>query len=246
MLRKSTATAVRKVVPEAKDFLAHHMTHSTRTQDKYYAIYNQREMAMPVVKLIADVMENQSTTFQISKSIHWPKQASDEEMSDEQGNRDSDTDIYHEREQCLRKEETLVEKDEKQTLAEKDKEGSTEGITSTDDKEQFGKEITYVETEDSSFDHHEKEYVANSQVFVNLGHERRSFHQDESNLLLEICEGHKQSGVMVVRMLLDTISKHPRCPKLLLDLEERFGKKEVPKKVVDRVRAEYRRRKRHH
>ena len=71
--RKATTTAVRSVVPESREVLAKHMSHSATTADRYYEIHNTRKMAIPVTKLIRSVMENPQKD--VTKSVHWPNNA---------------------------------------------------------------------------------------------------------------------------------------------------------------------------
>ena len=79
-LRKATSTAVRVAHPEARTMLAKYMTHSPNTADRYYNLYNQREMATPVVKLIASVMEKPAPENE-EKSVHWPKDSEEPETN---------------------------------------------------------------------------------------------------------------------------------------------------------------------
>lgn len=72
-LRKATSTAVRTAIPSSREVLARHMTHNPETADRHYALYNQRELAVPVTNMILAVMEGKSTV-NIMKSIHWPKE----------------------------------------------------------------------------------------------------------------------------------------------------------------------------
>ena len=70
-LRKATSTEVRAAVPEARETLAKHMTHSPATADRHYAFFSQRQIAMPVANLISSVMER-SGPGRVNTSIHWP------------------------------------------------------------------------------------------------------------------------------------------------------------------------------
>ena len=55
---RKTTTAVRSVVPESREVLERHMSHSAATADRYYEIHNTRKMAIPVTEMISSVMEN--------------------------------------------------------------------------------------------------------------------------------------------------------------------------------------------
>lgn len=56
-LRKATSTAARTAIPSSREVLARHMTHNPETADRHYALYNQRELAVPVTNMISAVME---------------------------------------------------------------------------------------------------------------------------------------------------------------------------------------------
>ena len=76
-LRKATSTAVRTAIPNSREVLARHMTHNPETADRHYALYNQRELAVPVTNMISAVMEGKKpakSTANIMKSIHWLKE----------------------------------------------------------------------------------------------------------------------------------------------------------------------------
>ena len=76
-LRKATSTAVRTAIPSSREVLARHMTHNPETADRHYALYNQRELAVPVTNMISAVMEGKKpakSTVNIMKSIHWLKE----------------------------------------------------------------------------------------------------------------------------------------------------------------------------
>jgi hypothetical protein len=76
-LRKATSTAVRTAIPSSREVLARHMTHNPETADRHYALYNQRELAVPVTNMISAVMEGKKpakSTANIMKSIHWLKE----------------------------------------------------------------------------------------------------------------------------------------------------------------------------
>ena len=60
-LRKATSTAVRAAVADARETLA----------DRHDALFNQRQIAMPVANLISSVMEK-SGPGRVNTSIHWP------------------------------------------------------------------------------------------------------------------------------------------------------------------------------
>jgi hypothetical protein len=53
------------------------MTHNPETADRHYALYNQRELAVPVTNMISTVTEGKKpakSTANIMKSIHWLKE----------------------------------------------------------------------------------------------------------------------------------------------------------------------------
>ncbi|CAG2217194.1 unnamed protein product [Mytilus edulis] len=72
-IRKATSTHVRAAVPGSREVLARHMTHAAQTADRYYALYDREQLAMPVSTLISSVMEHaRSNTIQ--HSLQWPKE----------------------------------------------------------------------------------------------------------------------------------------------------------------------------
>ncbi|VDI23172.1 Hypothetical predicted protein [Mytilus galloprovincialis] len=100
-LRKATPTAVRTLIPASREILARHMTHNPETADRHYALYQHRELAVPVTNMIAAVMEGNQTQLtkiqtamnsdnqvvhdimqgNITKSIHWPKDNTDNDST---------------------------------------------------------------------------------------------------------------------------------------------------------------------
>ena len=60
LLRKSISTKVRKQAPWCRESLARQMNHKPRTADEYYQIYDIRQSALSVTKLIETVMEKSS------------------------------------------------------------------------------------------------------------------------------------------------------------------------------------------
>jgi hypothetical protein len=78
-LRKATSTADRAVIPSSREVLAKHMTHNPETTAIHYALYNQRELAVPVTNMISAVMEGKTQQLDnILKSIEMNPESTEE------------------------------------------------------------------------------------------------------------------------------------------------------------------------
>ncbi|CAC5393025.1 unnamed protein product [Mytilus coruscus] len=80
-LRKATVTHVRAENPGSRENLARHMAHDPKTAEKYYQVYNSHQMAVPMSKLITNVMENRKD--ELKKTIHWPKEGQTQDGQEE-------------------------------------------------------------------------------------------------------------------------------------------------------------------
>lgn len=224
-IRKATATAVRSVAPQTREVLAKHMSHSTETADRYYALHNQREMARPVGQLIQSVMIDGN--FKTQKSVHWPKPKPGIRLlppCGEKNNSETDEEynytegIDYRTPPCAKKGEIETEEDNNQT------EGY-ENIPSP----------VYDPNLALSADEDEHKQT----------HKRRAFSKQEAETLIRLCSTNLESGNLYKSDIMTTVTSTQEGRLLVLKLKDSLAGKDLWKTIVDRVHVERRRRKTH-
>ena len=90
-LRKAIVTCVRREEPLARDALAKHMAHQPTTADRYYHLQRQRDLALPISRLITHTMTRPSA--QELPALEEPPQIPSTSRQSPAGDEDPEQDI---------------------------------------------------------------------------------------------------------------------------------------------------------
>lgn len=250
-IRKSTSTAVREAFPESRELLARHMSHSTGTADKYYALHDQQKLARPIGNLIESVMHRRQS--QVQKSIHWPSTSHEitesenqEEGIVEAGQSGQETEwVMHRRQEQVQKSIQWPSTSHEIAESGKEEEGIVKAGQSGEDTEDYSEtEITKPDSPlndlNLALSDEEKFQVVKFQEY----HKRRSFSEDEAQSLIRLCEGNLRSGQLKKLDIMTRLQETQEGRILILKIKERNANRDFWKMIVDRIHAERRRRKR--
>ena len=246
-IRKSTATHVRQECPSSRETLARHMTHSTITADRHYALINARNNALEMTKLISSVMVPKR-----AKIIELPDNADVDTVTTTQPDESVNTSAKIDDKEIT---DVPITKCPKQMKIESSihwpkvpRDELDENLT--EDKRDDVEVQNELEIEDDT-ESKEEDYREILDDLINVEiekpqtetHKRRSFSTEESTELLQICEDLiAQENVSIVTIL-DCMQRADRGIELLDLFQRKFGKGYL-KKIYDRLRCELRRRKR--
>ena len=256
-IRKSTVTHVRKQHPESRESLAAHMSHRATTADKYYAMINRVENAVPMSKLISSVMERRSTRTQIARSIHWPKDDRQDETSsqvlekDDQNTSNKTVEVSSERSSADRS----ISRDQTDDIT--DHSISEKEIVNTSDtgKKETDPTSDVDSNQTEEYDSKEDIQPPQSPLFSNdivsyeseedltmTEHKRRSFTKKESETLIALCDSLLEEGNITKASITHVLKRCEEGRKLFSEVKNRFKGTDFVKKLVDRVHYERRRR----
>jgi len=217
-LRKATSTAVRAAVPEARETLAKHMTHSPATADRHYALFSQREIAMPMANLISSVME---------KPCHG--RPSRELLAIENAQKKQDTLQANSQVKQLYHENIPTSKDgDKAHTAEDLREGEKEEESDNDSN----KTLVYDETDEGP----------TCSIDV---HKRRTFTTQEAEQLLILCQQNIQEHKLCKKDITETLESTEEGRMFVETIKKKSQMKgrNVWKPICDRLRLQVRKQK---
>ncbi|CAC5400110.1 unnamed protein product [Mytilus coruscus] len=266
-LRKATATAVRTQIPASREILARHMTHNPETADRHYALYKQRELAVPVTNMISAVMEGNQTQLtniqntmssdnqalhdimqgkrgdlgNISKSIHWPK-----DITDNDSTGTVEYDVPSNIKQYSEKElENLNKSEKSQDVPSNIKQYSEKELENLNKSEKSQDVPSNIKQySEKKLENLNKSVKSQEEceVYKKKAHGRRSFEAAESSDLLELCNDLIQKGNIKKAEVMERVTGNTRGQIILLNLQSRFGNKDVWKIITDRIQTERKRR----
>ncbi|CAG2219870.1 unnamed protein product [Mytilus edulis] len=201
------------------------MTHASATADRYYALYDQEQLAMPVSSLISSVMEN-PISKDIQHSVRWPKsglptskpkdaiecgadkEGRDEEISDYQISKVNN-----------------IDNDVSDTTEDYDVENYFPPLSPLN-------ECNLILSDN--------EEVPEQQI---KKHKRRSLTESESEILIDICQQNFKRRNVVRSEIREIVQKDPLGQKLIDNLKARNSENDtnIWKIIVDRIHLERRR-----
>ncbi|CAC5379905.1 unnamed protein product [Mytilus coruscus] len=225
-LRKATSTHVRAAVPESREVLARHMTHAAATADRYYALYDREQLAMPISSLISSVMENPNSK-DIQHSIHWPKSG-------------LPTPKPKDAIECGADKEGKNEEISDDQISKVDNIDNDVSDTTEDyDVENYFPPLSPLN--ECNLILSDSEELPEKQI---KKHKRRSFTESESETLIAICQQNLKKGKVFRSDIKEIVEKDPRGQKLIANLKARNSGNDTDiwKIIVDRIHAERRRR----
>jgi len=270
--RKATSTAVRAAVPEAREALAKHMTHSTTTADRHYALFNQRQIAMPVANLISSVMEK-SCPGRVNTSIHWPGRknilaientsAQNKEDSQEQTasllNKEdkvqADSQVKNLLAQSLANIPTSKDGDHTQTVDDPtfgDKAQTAEGLHEVEKKKESSNEPISDSDNNGTIEYDEMYERPQSPLYSNdiiesetRSHKRRTFTPQEAERLLVLCHQNIEDDNLCKKAVAKTLESTEEGQFFVetIKTKDLTKGKDVWKIICDRLRTHVRQKK---